>query len=272
MTLNEIRREIEKALVANGVDDVCLEAELIIRGALDISKVDFMLSNRRIISDEELTDIRHRLSRRCSGEPAAYILGHKEFFARNFMVNPNVLIPRPETEIMVEGIIKDFHGQNVDILDIGTGSGAIAVTLALEEKSFHVTAIDISKKALDVAKENAKRLGAEVNFIQSDLIENVHGRYDVIVANLPYVPENDVPKTSEPILALEGGSDGLNVIRRFIPKLPQIVKSKSVIWLEIAIRQYEEVERLCRDVLPSASMWPIKDLAGIDRFIKIETS
>ena len=271
MILREALKKAEDALNDKGIEDARLEAELIIRGALGIDKVEFIVSDGRILSDEESSEIENRLERRLSGEPAAYILGEMEFFGRMFEVNENVLIPRPETEIMVEDVLNEFRGKNVKLLDIGTGSGAIAVTLSLEEPSFEITALDISEKALTVAKKNAERLGARIGFIQSDLTKEVSEKFDGVMANLPYVPTKDIPDTHEPLLALDGGEDGLDTVRRLLPELPHILNKNAVIWLEIAINQYPEAEKACKAVFSYAKISSIKDLAGIDRFVKIVT-
>ena len=269
MILREVLKKTEDALKDKGIDDARLEAELIIRGALGIDKVEFITSDGRELTTEETSEIENRLNRRLAGEPAAYILGTKEFFGRVFEVNDDVLIPRPETEIMVEDVLEEFKGKNVKLLDIGTGSGAIAVTVALEKPSCEVTALDISEKALEVAKRNAAKLRANVRFIQSDLTKNVTEKFDGVMANLPYVPTKDIPDTHEPVLALDGGEDGLDTIRRLLPELPHILNEGAVIWLEIAINQYPIAEKACREVFPNANISSIKDLAGIDRFVKI---
>ncbi len=271
MILKEALRKTEDALKEKGIDDARLEAELIIRGALGIDKVEFIVSEGRELSATESREIKNRLERRLAGEPAAYILGTKEFFGRVFEVNENVLIPRPETEIMIEDVLEEFKGKRVKLLDIGTGSGAIAVTLSLEAPSCEITALDISEKALNVAKMNAEKLGASVKFLQSDLTKNVTEKFDGVMANLPYVPTKDVPDTHEPVLALDGGEDGLDTVRRLLPELPHILNGNAVIWLEIAIDQYPVAEKACREIFPDAKISSIKDLAGIDRFVKIVT-
>lgn len=170
--------------------------------------------------------------------PVQYLIGSEQFYGREFIVNPAVLIPRPETEELVEGVLKRINRlfskqEPVDVVDVGTGSGAIAVTLALENRSLRVSATDISPESLEVAKENAQRLGAEVEFWCGDLLQpliQANRKVDVVVSNPPYIPEEDIAslspvvKNCEPLRALVGGKDGLDFYRRFMSELPLVLK------------------------------------------------
>jgi release factor glutamine methyltransferase len=270
MIIRSKLNELTSILTENNIEEPKLEASLLIRGALSLDDVQLYLKMNDELSSNELNEIDRRLETRLSGIPAAYILGYKEFFGRTFIVNENVLIPRPETETLIEDAIASFKGKKCRLLDVGTGSGVIGITLSLELPYADVTACDISDKALDTAKTNNEKLCGKVLYKKSDLLNDIDGKYDGILANLPYVPTSDIPDSHEPDLALDGGNDGLNVIRRLIPELPLKINRPGIIWLELAINQYPEVSDLLRNVFPESLITPVKDLAGIDRFAKCE--
>jgi release factor glutamine methyltransferase len=220
-----------------------LEAELLLSEVLSLSRVQLYVNFERIMTPEELEAYRALIRRRINHEPSAYILGRREFYLLNFKVTPDTLIPRPETELLVDEALA--FGKTLaepTIADIGCGSGAIALALAKNLPQSQVTATDISLKALAVARENAKSLGLEsqVEFLEGDLAEPLLGRvFDLICANLPYIPkaeietlEPDVAKF-EPLLALDGGPDGLEPFRRLLPHIKDLLKSKGRLFLEI---------------------------------------
>ncbi len=269
MTLSELAGILTDELKNNSIEEAVLEAELLIRSVLKLSKVEYILADKRVLTNQEERSIKHALSQRLSGIPAAYIMGEKEFFGRTFRITEDVLIPRPETEIMIEDAMRTLP-KGSKTLDIGTGSGVIAISMKLERDDLTVDAVDISEKAIIIATKNAKKLGARINFFQSDLGENIKERYDGILANLPYVPTKDIPDSHEPLLALDGGADGLDTVRRLINQLPQMLNPDGMAWLEIAIEQYPVIERFAKQIFPSAEIKAIKDLAGIDRFIRIK--
>ena len=192
------------------------------------------------VEEEKIAEF---LQRRSQGEPLAYILGFKEFYGRRFEVTPDVLIPRPETEFLID-IVKSLTPKKV--LDVGTGSGCIAVSLALELPETEVEAVDISEKALAVAEKNASALEAKVDFYLSDLLEKVEGDFDLIVANLPYVSRNwewtGAELAYEPEQALFAEDEGLAVIKRLIAQVGEQNRSKYLL-LELDPSQKEEVER-----------------------------
>jgi len=199
--------------------------------------------------DEELKQVwwihyGRYLHERLQGKPTQYITGHQEFFGRDFRVTPDVLIPRPETEHVVEAVLKragPLQNGAKRILDIGTGSGAIAITLALETKA-RVWATDISEAAVRVARENARRLGAEVEFFVCDLADAVRGEFDVVVSNPPYVPRDDAStiqrevRDYEPEVALYGGADGLEIYRRLIPEARRLLKPGGRLVMELGFK------------------------------------
>ncbi|MCZ0754038.1 peptide chain release factor N(5)-glutamine methyltransferase [Anoxybacillus sp. J5B_2022] len=215
--------------------------------------------------------------------PVQYLIGSETFYGREFLVTPAVLIPRPETEELVEGVLQRIarlfpKSQTLDVVDVGTGSGAIAVTLALENESLYVRAIDISNDALLVASENARRLGAPVQCLCGDLLQpliEANCRVDVVVSNPPYIPEQDIASLSpivqkEPRQALVGGADGLFFYRRFMDELPLVLKERALVAFEIGAGQGEAVARLLSQTFPYAVVDIAYDINGKDRMVFAE--
>jgi len=213
--------------------------------------------------------------------PIQYLIGHEWFYGRPFLVNRHVLIPRPETEELVLGVLERlprlFEGrERIDVVDVGTGSGAIAVTLALENRTLSVTATDISEEALTVARENAARLGARISFLRGDLLQPLieQGQtVDVVVSNPPYIPETDaatlspVVKDYEPHTALFGGRDGLDFYRRFARDLPLVLGTPALAAFEVGAGQGEAVASLLAAAFPEAEIEVAFDLNGKDRMV-----
>lgn len=216
-------------------------------------------------------------ARLATGEPMAYVLGAAGFYRREFLVDARVLIPRPETEHLVEAAIAHLVGlEHPRALDVGTGSGAIACTLAAEAPHAHVDGVDISPEALSVAIDNRDRLhlGARVAFYLGDLLEPVEGKhYDVIVANLPYVPdgEGDADLRFEPALALFAGPDGLDAYRRFFASVPPLVKAGGLVLAEGAPPIAAGLLRLAQEAFPEAKVTLERDYGERDRYVKVET-
>ncbi len=214
-----------------------------------------------------------------SGTPLPYLLGHWEFFGLDFIVTPDVLIPRPETELLVEKALQTSKSQNPNfqIVDVGTGSGIIAVALAVKLPYAHVTATDISPAALVVAKANAEKhnVADRITFVKSDLLSSFithRSSFNIIAANLPYIPSADLDTLAvakhEPRLALDGGPDGLSLIRRLLTDAPKVLAPGGTIMLEIEYRQ-GEAAALAREAFPDARVEVHKDLAGLDRVVEI---
>jgi release factor glutamine methyltransferase len=213
--------------------------------------------------------------------PVQYLIGFEEFYGRPFLVNKEVLIPRPETEELVEGVLARVNRlfsehETVSLVDVGTGSGAIAITLALENKALRVSTIDIAPESLQVAKENARRLGAEVEFICGDLLQpfiQAGRKVDVVVSNPPYIPEGDVAflspvvKEHEPLRALVGGRDGLDFYRRFMKELPLVLNERALVAFEVGVGQGEAVAQLLRETFKSAFVEVVYDINGKDRMV-----
>ena len=213
------------------------------------------------------------------GEPLPYVIGHWEFFGLDFWVTPSVLIPRPETELLVEHAL-NWLAQQKDaeyIADVGTGSGCIAISLAKYQKGVQVVACDKSWEALQVSKTNIQRhnLESNITLIQANLLEPFRNGFDLICANLPYIPTIKLQDLSvskhEPISALDGGEDGLFWIKRLLEMACQIIRPKGKILLEIEAEQGNQVINFIRETLPSTSEAVLqKDLAGKDRLISVQ--
>jgi release factor glutamine methyltransferase len=218
------------------------------------------------------------IERAAAGEPLPYILGRRAFYDREFTVSPEVLIPRPETEILLEAAL-DFarsHANSVAV-DVGTGSGAIAVTLAANCPAAAVYATDISSFALKVAGFNADKHNATVTFFEGDLLMPLLERnikVDLLLANLPYIASGDIPSLAvsryEPILALDGGADGLDLVRRLLQQAPDVCNPGACLLLEIGADQGVAGLALAQQTFPDAQAQILKDYAGLDRIVRID--
>lgn len=226
---------------------------------------------KKYLKDKDLETAILELKR---GIPVQYIVGDVDFYKYNFVVNPSVLIPRFETEELVDNAIRyiknNFDG-NVDIIDIGCGSGAIGITLAKELSNSKVTCLDISDSALEVAKINAQRLGADVNVIKGNMLDGISDKFDVVISNPPYIALNeeieDIVKNNEPHLALYSGEDGMDSYRQIFGSINNVIKNKYLIALEIGCTQRHDVIKIIKEVLPDAKIDCLKDLSGRDRMI-----
>lgn len=215
--------------------------------------------------------------RRNTGMPAAYLVGSAGFYGHEFVVNESVLIPRPETEHLIDEAIAFIGDARSAVLDVGTGSGAIACTIAARTNA-RVDATDISRDALQTAIANARRLdvGDRCRFRHGDLTEPVDGhRYDVVVANLPYVPSGDVPMRPDPIafeprVALDGGPDGLTHYRRLVERLPVLLNSRALVLLEAAPQTIQALRELVQGSLTDFTVAAFKDYAGLDRYVRAD--
>ena len=207
-------------------------------------------------------------------KPIQYLIGYSSFYGYDFTVNENVLIPRYETEELVENILyrydTHFSGKKVDVCDLATGSGCIAITLALEEPNMNVVASDISFEALEVAKINSNKLGANVEFLQGDMLKPFEGRkFDIFVSNPPYIPENEdvmsLVKDNEPNIALFGGSDGMKFYRIILSGVKPLLKEKALIAFEHGYDKKNEMIELANLYFPGSKVEVLKDLEGKDR-------
>lgn len=254
-----------------------LEESAIIRLILHFSKMESY--QLYAIQDQECPpDIEKEFLEACKKYineliPVQHITGFETFYGYDFMVNKDVLIPRFETEELVENLLyeyDDFFDKEVDVVDIGTGSGAIAITLAKEEPRMHVMATDISEEALAMAKKNAVNLGVDVDFLQGDMLEPVYGKkFDILVSNPPYIPSEEyvepLVKDNEPHVALFGGIDGLKFYRIILSNAKRILKPKSIIAFEHAYNTGDALRKLIKEYFPLARIKNINDMAGRDR-------
>jgi release factor glutamine methyltransferase len=271
MTLKEFLNNTREILSAKSIDDASLEGELLVRRALNLSRVQLYQSLELQFPDNKQEYLQMILERRLLGEPSAYITGEKEFYSIDLYVNKHVLIPRPETEHLVEKAISIATDIRFPVIaDIGTGSGAIAVSLALNLATARIYASDISVEALKVAGINCRRYGVaeKVKLLYSDLLEALPEKADIIAANLPYVRTADIPFNNfEPLLALDGGIDGLDLINRLCLQVEEKLKPGGYLLFEIGTGQKQAVAGMINNMFPSADLEIIKDLAGIDRVI-----
>lgn len=269
MTLRELKAELQGILKEK--ENPQLEARVIIKHLFSLSDVSYILrENEPISADDEKRAIETALERK-NGKPSAYILGHREFFGLDYTVDENVLIPRPETELLVEYAINEIKDKGYrSLLDLCTGSGAIGIAIE-KNTGIDVVYADISSKALAIAKENHRRLiGDDGSFILSDLFENIEGRFDIIVTNPPYISPSwyeglEVEVKREPRLALiDKDEDGLGIIRRIISKAPEHLNHDGTIAIESDYRQVSTIkELLSKENFTSVSV--IRDLSGKER-------
>lgn len=245
--------------------------EIILQYLLDMTRSQIFLNQNLELSDDvwnRFLDIQRDLK---DGRPLQYAIGKWNFYGYDFIVNENVLIPRPETELLVEEILKE-ELKYKKLLDIGTGSGAIAVSLDLENKdNLQVSACDISKEALEVARMNAEKLGAHLDFIHSDLFENIEGRFDIIVSNPPYISEEDYDKLDEllyhePKIALYGGLKGYEIYEKIIDQARSYLTDQASIFFEIGYDQGKVVSDLLREN-GYQDVKILQDYGGKDRIV-----
>lgn len=274
---------IQKALTHGRGQIDPLDARLLLQHLLGVSHAYLLAHGDTQLTAEQVDIYRAWLARAAQGEPVPYILGIAPFYGRDFLVSPAVLIPRPETEQIIDLALRWLKEQPPRsaekpwrILDVGAGSGCIPITIALEmTQAAQITAVDISPTALAIAQENARRLGAEVNFVPSDLLTAVDGSFDLITANLPYITDgewthlDDGVKSYEPSLALRGGADGLQLIEKLLIQVPTHLSSPSLILLEIGWQQGTDTAVLARRLLPHTAVSVHRDYAGHDRIVTI---
>lgn len=256
-----------------------LDAELLVAHALKISRVGLYLDLERPLSETEREEIRTLITRRRGREPVAYIVGQKEFYGRTFAVNRSVLIPRPETELLVERALAALTASSSGaVLDLCTGSGVVAISLAAEQTELHIDAVDISEDALAVARRNAEQHGVleRVHFFAGNLFSPLprDTRYGLILANPPYILEDEYPTLApeitlfEPKVALTGGTDGLDVIRLIIRDASAYLLPQGKLVFEIGHGQGTVVKSLFEEEprWTDVQVWP--DLAGLERVVQ----
>ena len=232
-----------------------IDSELLLSKILKKSREEILINLDKKIHKEKISRFKKYLYRRSKNEPIAYILGEKEFWSKKFDVNQDTLIPRPETELLVDYIVRSYQGKNISILDIGTGSGCIILSLLTSLKKSSGIGVDISKKAILIAKKNALKhnLSNRVKFFNKPLEKIFGKKFDIVVSNPPYIKTKDLKNLSEdikkyePRMALDGGNDGLDLIKKVIYKSKEILKIKGVLALEIGNEQIKIVSKILTD-------------------------
>jgi release factor glutamine methyltransferase len=274
MTRREALKRAREILTESHVEDADWEAELLLRDTLKINRVELFTQPDRMLTPRQEEAFWEKVQRRIHGEPSAYIIGHREFYGLDFAVSGSVLIPRSETELLVEKAIEIARCFPAPVIaDVGTGCGAIAISIAVNVAHAKVYATDASGLALEVAGQNCRQHGVEdrVTFLQGELLEPLPEPVDIIVANLPYVKTSDLPQVNttgfEPRLALDGGEDGLDVIHRLCEQVFCKLKSGGSLLLEIGIGQSEAVQDILRSLFPGAEVTVIPDWNKIPRMV-----
>ena len=256
-----------------------LEARLLAEHVLGVSHTYLIAHDDEPVTADQLAAYQTLIRRATQHEPIPYLLGHAPFYGRQFAVSPAVLIPRPETELLVERALRWLNqhptAEPLQVVDVGTGSGCIAITLACECPTAAVTAIDISAEALAIAHQNGDAQGAAVRWVQGDLLTPITHPVHLITANLPYITDSewtslaDGVKSYEPTLALRGGADGLDLIRPLLAQAATLLAPTGLILLEIGWQQGEATCTAARPHFPHATITLHTDHAGHDRLVEI---
>lgn len=263
-----------------GIADAVTDAWLLLEYGLGITRQRYYMDMNMSISEEDADIFRALIQKRLKRTPLQYITGHQEFMGMDFVVNEDVLIPRQDTELLVEKTIqainklRDKQGQSakkIRVLDMCTGSGCIAVAIAKLCQDVEVVGADIACESIKVAEQNAKLNGVEVEFVQSDLFQNIKGRFNIIVSNPPYIPTDVITtletevRDHEPMRALDGSKDGLKFYELITYAIPQFLEDDGIVLYEIGHDQGESVSSLLRKFYSCVKVY--KDLAGLDRVV-----
>jgi release factor glutamine methyltransferase len=277
----------QKLLSEHNIDDSYFESRILLCHVLGISPAQLYSRPEYILNSNEYENLVSLLHRRQNHEPTSYLTGQREFYGINLAVNSNVLIPRPETELLVEQSIETIkqnprflNGETISIADIGTGSGAISIGIASNIDNIKIYAVDISEKALDIARLNINKYGLDDKIITlyGNLLNSLPEPVDLIVANLPYIREADIDalmpeiKYFEPYIALNGGYDGIDRIRELLLKSTCYLKADGCILLEIGQGQYTSIKNILHLYLNKADYILIDDFNGIPRILKVSLS
>ena len=274
MKLAQIFKDFEEKLIVQGEEAESLS--FVYRSLKNLSFTDFVFTLQREVTEEEKQFVEEIYKKLAEHVPAQYIIGHAEFFGMQLKVDERVLIPRPETEELVDLILTENPEKNLKVLDIGTGSGAIALTLAKNRPDWSVTAADISQDALDLSLENANAQNLNLSFIKSDCFSEISSKYDIIVSNPPYISREDQEEVglnvlhSEPHLALFADEDGLAIYRRIAEDSKGYLNDGGKIYLEIGYKQGQSVPDLFRKNFPEKRVRTLKDQFGQDRMVVID--
>ncbi|MBZ2119149.1 peptide chain release factor N(5)-glutamine methyltransferase [Streptococcus infantis] len=274
MKLAQIFKDFEEKLIAKGEEAESLS--FVYRSLKNLSFTDFVFALQQEVTEEEKQFVEEIYKKLAAHIPAQYIIGYAEFFGTELKVDERVLIPRPETEELVELILAENLKDNLKVLDIGTGSGAIALALAKNRPDWSVTAADISQDALDLSMENANDQNLNLSFIKSDCFSEISSKYDIIVSNPPYISREDQEEVglnvlhSEPHLALFADEDGLAIYRRIAEDSKDYLNDGGKIYLEIGYKQGQSVPDLFMKNFPEKRVRTLKDQFGQDRMVVID--
>ena len=253
------------------IEEAALDARLLLEEICGTDRNDLLVHGDRLVTEDQYNRYVNYIDMRRRHIPLQHILGYQEFMGLKFKVTPDVLIPRQDTETLVEEVMRNLH-DGMHILDMCTGSGCILLSLLRYSNDCVGVGCDLSEKALKVARENARELSLEAEFIQSDLFENVCGKYEIIVSNPPYIPSGEIStlmeevKDHDPLLALDGREDGLYFYREIIKKAGQYLHPGGMLFLEIGCSQAEDVCRYMKEA-DYKEVAVCKDLAGLDRVV-----
>ena len=274
MKLAQIFKDFEEKLIVQGEEAESLS--FVYRSLKNLSFTDFIFTLQQKVTEEEKEFVEEIYTKLANHIPAQYIIGHADFFGMQLKVDERVLIPRPETEELVELILAKNLKDNLKVLDIGTGSGAIALALAKNRLDWSVTASDISEDALELATENANAQNLNLSFIKSDCFSEISSKYDIIVSNPPYISREDQEEVglnvlhSEPHLALFADEDGLAIYRRIAEDSKDYLNDGGKIYLEIGYKQGQSVPALFKENFPEKRVRTLKDQFGQDRMVVID--
>lgn len=270
MTLKTLLEQGAKQLRDGQIADADIDAMYLLEHVFSIKRMDFLMNPKREVSEEEKERYLQVISRRASHVPLQHIIGSQEFMGFDFIVNEHVLIPRQDTEVLVEEVAKIANGKQV--LDVCTGSGCIILSLCKMCQLTKAVGLDLSTEALQVARENGKRLECDVTFFESDLFDKVTGKYDIIVSNPPYIETKVIEglmeevREHEPYMALDGGADGLDFYRSIVEKSVEYLNDGGYLCFEIGYNQGEAVVSLM-EKKGFTNCRIVKDLAGLDRVV-----
>ena len=274
MKLAQLFSDFEEELIRQGEEAESLS--FVYRSLKNLSFTDFVFALQQEVTEEEEVFVKGIFQQLAAHKPAQYIIGQADFYGMQLKVDERVLIPRPETEELVELILAENPETNLSVLDIGTGSGAIALALAKNKQDWSVTAADISQDALDVASENANNQGLTLSFIKSDCFSEISSKYDIIVSNPPYISRVDEAEVglnvlhSEPHLALFADEDGLAIYCRIAEEAKDYLNDGGKIYLEIGYKQGFSVPTLFKENLPDKRVRTLKDQFGQDRMVVVD--
>ncbi|EFO00728.1 peptide chain release factor N(5)-glutamine methyltransferase [Streptococcus mitis] len=274
MKLAQLFSDFEEELIRQGEEAESLS--FVYRSLKNLSFTDFVFALQQEVTEEEEVFVKEIFQQLAAHKPAQYIIGQADFYGMQLKVDERVLIPRPETEELVELILAENPETNLSVLDIGTGSGAIALALAKNRPDWSVKAADISQDALDVASENAKNQNLQIFLKKSDCFTEISEKYDIIVSNPPYISREDESEVglnvlhSEPHLALFAAEDGLAIYRRIAEDAKDYLKDGGKIYLEIGYKQGQSVPELFRKHLPEKRVRTLKDQFGQDRMVVVD--